>query len=179
MQEIAVANKENSSFCIWHQSVDTKIVEFQGGGPYVFKVHGQVYYRTLNAEPPTFAQLYAVDSMQATEFRRNHPVNEQCSAKILFQIDRFFRQNNRLADTYRMLRDVETQAILNANATACNRTYFGDVGKTYELELHRPREDKLPYICHLTFTANGGAFGDIVQMEDVACCGPSPSEERR
>ncbi|GLV43588.1 uncharacterized protein CBL_20531 [Carabus blaptoides fortunei] len=37
-------------------SMGTKIVEFPGGGPYVFKVHGQVYHRTshvrtLNAEP--------------------------------------------------------------------------------------------------------------------------------
>ncbi|GLV33390.1 hypothetical protein CBL_21367, partial [Carabus blaptoides fortunei] len=103
-------------------SMGAKIVEFPGGGPYVFKVHGQVYHRTshvrtLNAEPPTLAQLYVVDSTQATEFRRNHPANEQCSAQILDQVDRFFRQHNRLADTYRMLRDVETQAILNANAT--------------------------------------------------------------
>lgn len=51
--------------------------------------------------------------------------------------------------------------------SACNRTYYGDIGKTYDLDLHRPREDKLPYICHLTFTASGGNFGDIVQ---VCCC---------
>ncbi|XP_023245577.1 uncharacterized protein LOC106637106 [Copidosoma floridanum] len=46
----------------------------------------------------------------------------------------------------------------------CNRTYYGDVGKTYELELHRPKEDKVPYICRLTFSAPGGELGDIVQM---------------
>lgn len=47
---------------------------------------------------------------------------------------------------------------------ACNRTYYGEVGRTYELELHRPKEDKVPYICHLTFTANGGEFGDLIQV---------------
>lgn len=37
------------------------------------------------------------------------------------------------------------------------------MGKTYDLELHRPKEDKVPYICKLTFSAPGGDFGDIVQ----------------
>lgn len=48
--------------------------------------------------------------------------------------------------------------------SACNRTYYGEVGKAYDLELHRPKEDKLPYICQLTLTAAGGNFGDIVQV---------------
>lgn len=46
----------------------------------------------------------------------------------------------------------------------CNRTYYGNVGLTYNLELHRPKEDKIPYICLLTFTASGGIHGDIVQV---------------
>ncbi|XP_008558829.1 uncharacterized protein LOC103579250 [Microplitis demolitor] len=46
----------------------------------------------------------------------------------------------------------------------CNKTYYGDVGKTYYLELHRPKEDKVPYFCKLTFNAVGGNFGDIVQL---------------
>jgi hypothetical protein len=46
----------------------------------------------------------------------------------------------------------------------CNRTYFGEAGRTYDLELHRPKEDKIPFICHLTFTAGGGEFGDLVQV---------------
>lgn len=49
------------------------------------------------------------------------------------------------------------------NVSACNKTYYGDVGKTYDLELHRPKEDKVPYICKLTFSAPGGDLGDIVQ----------------
>ena len=46
----------------------------------------------------------------------------------------------------------------------CNKTYYGDVGKTYDLELHRPKEDKVPYYCKLTFSAPGGDLGDIVQL---------------
>ena len=51
------------------------------------------------------------------------------------------------------------------SVAACNRTYYGDVGKTYELELHRPREDRLPFICHLTFQAGGEDLGDLVQVQ--------------
>lgn len=41
------------------------------------------------------------------------------------------------------------------------------MGKTYDLELHRPKEDKVPYICKLTFNAPGDDFGDIVQVRAV------------
>jgi hypothetical protein len=51
--------------------------------------------------------------------------------------------------------------------TACNRTYFGDVGRTYELEIRRPREDRLPFVCHLNFTAAGGQWGDLVQVSTI------------
>lgn len=47
---------------------------------------------------------------------------------------------------------------------ACNRTYYGNVGRTYELEIRRPREDRLPFLCHLNFTAAGGELGDLVQV---------------
>lgn len=50
----------------------------------------------------------------------------------------------------------------------CNRTYHGNVGTTYHIELHRPKEEKLPYVCLITFTAAGGASGDIVQV--CMCC---------
>ncbi|XP_013164823.1 PREDICTED: uncharacterized protein LOC106115808 [Papilio xuthus] len=48
--------------------------------------------------------------------------------------------------------------------TPCNRTYMGDVGRTYELEVRRPREDHLPFICNLNFTATGANYGDIIQL---------------
>ncbi|XP_011559939.3 uncharacterized protein LOC105390349 [Plutella xylostella] len=50
------------------------------------------------------------------------------------------------------------------HCTRCNKTYYGDIGRTYELELHRPREDLVPYVCLLTITAAGGVHGDLVQV---------------
>lgn len=52
---------------------------------------------------------------------------------------------------------------------ACNRTYYGEVGTTYEVELHRPKPDKLPFICHLIFTASGGSLGDLIQVSSTHC----------
>lgn len=51
--------------------------------------------------------------------------------------------------------------------SVCNRTWFGDVGKTYEMEIDKPKA--LPFVCHLNFTAPGGSHGDIIQVSDIRC----------
>ncbi|XP_028134740.2 uncharacterized protein LOC114329744 [Diabrotica virgifera virgifera] len=48
--------------------------------------------------------------------------------------------------------------------TVCNRTYYGDVGKTYDLKVLKLSEARYPFLCHLTFTANGQNHGDIIQL---------------
>ncbi|XP_043671206.1 uncharacterized protein LOC122630605 [Vespula pensylvanica] len=48
--------------------------------------------------------------------------------------------------------------------TPCNRTLYGDVGRTYRMEVRRPRKDRLPFLCHLNFTAAGSDLGDLVQL---------------
>uniref|UniRef100_A0A8D8WWG1 Uncharacterized protein n=1 Tax=Cacopsylla melanoneura TaxID=428564 RepID=A0A8D8WWG1_9HEMI len=44
------------------------------------------------------------------------------------------------------------------HCTVCNRTFYGEVDNTYQIQLNKPREQKLPFLCHLTFTANGHVF---------------------
>ncbi|GBM26356.1 hypothetical protein AVEN_239356-1 [Araneus ventricosus] len=100
-----------------------KVVDFSGGGPYIFKVHVQICHRTIhiqsvNDQDPQYAQLYVIDSTQTTEIRVNHPANEKCNIRILDQIYRFFRQHNRLSDTCRMLREVESRIIAESNEQA-------------------------------------------------------------
>lgn len=95
-------------------SMGAKIVEPPGRGPYVFKVHGQTYHKTShlvppNSQKPQYAQLYVIDSTQATSVREQHIANQNCSTEILNQIDRFFRMHNRLAQTYTMMREVEAR----------------------------------------------------------------------
>lgn len=48
----------------------------------------------------------------------------------------------------------------------CNRTYYGNLQTTNYLELPRLRDDRLPFICELNFTAAGGIHGDIIQVEE-------------
>ncbi|XP_058065903.1 uncharacterized protein LOC131215530 [Anopheles bellator] len=48
--------------------------------------------------------------------------------------------------------------------TVCNRTYYGDIGRTYTLTVPPPQWNRLPFLCHLTFTASGHEQGDIVQI---------------
>ncbi|GBN88631.1 hypothetical protein AVEN_186602-1 [Araneus ventricosus] len=101
----------------------TKVVDFSDGGPYVFKVHGQIRHRTshiqsVNGQAPQYVQLYVIDSTQANKIRVNHlPANEQCNLRILDQNDRFFRQHNRWSDTYRVLREVESRVISESKET--------------------------------------------------------------
>ncbi|CAH4033002.1 uncharacterized protein LOC123715729 [Pieris brassicae] len=48
------------------------------------------------------------------------------------------------------------------HCSPCNRTYYGRVGVAYGVALRgAPRA---PFLCHLTFTAGGGAHGDLVQL---------------
>lgn len=46
---------------------------------------------------------------------------------------------------------------------------YGEVGKTYELQIRRPKEDRLPFLCYLNFTAAGQEFGDLVQVYAGKC----------
>ncbi|XP_046402896.1 uncharacterized protein LOC124168676 [Ischnura elegans] len=41
------------------------------------------------------------------------------------------------------------------HCSPCNRTYYGAVGVTLDLEIHRPREDSVPFLCPLTIAAAG------------------------
>ncbi|CAH1129091.1 unnamed protein product [Ceutorhynchus assimilis] len=46
--------------------------------------------------------------------------------------------------------------------TSCNISYYGLVGRTYQLEVKKPPD--LPFLCYLNFTAGGGVFGELVQL---------------
>lgn len=104
-------------------SMGAKIIDVPGRGPYVFKVHGQTYHKTSNLEPSAsqtrqYAQLYVVDSTQALSIRNQHVANINCPPQIVDKIDRFFRQHNRLAQTFHLIREIEERE--NQQAVAAN-----------------------------------------------------------
>ncbi|CAH1638460.1 unnamed protein product [Spodoptera littoralis] len=49
-----------------------------------------------------------------------------------------------------------------AHCSVCNRTYYGRVGVAYAVAVRSA--PRAPFLCHLTFTAGGGAHGDLVQL---------------
>lgn len=56
------------------------------------------------------------------------------------------------------------EKIFLSSFTVCNRTYYGDIGRTYSLQVPPPQWNRLPFLCHITFTASGHEQGDIVQV---------------
>ncbi|XP_042221475.1 uncharacterized protein LOC121865974 [Homarus americanus] len=50
------------------------------------------------------------------------------------------------------------------NCTPCNVTYYGEVGRSYEIDLNETETLQPPFICHMTFVAAGDIFGDLVQL---------------
>ncbi|CAH1738204.1 unnamed protein product [Aphis gossypii] len=49
------------------------------------------------------------------------------------------------------------------SCTACNRTYYGEVGKSYRLSVKKIQKER-PFLCHLSFTASGQEHGDFVEL---------------
>lgn len=43
-------------------------------------------------------------------------------------------------------------------------TYYGEVGRSYELDLFESRNLHPPFVCQLTFVAAGDIYGDLVQI---------------
>ncbi|KAK4874297.1 hypothetical protein RN001_013657, partial [Aquatica leii] len=62
------------------------------------------------------------------------------------------------------IEDCQDRSDEPSNCTPCNLTYYGDVGYTYELEVKRPHDNQIPFLCFLNFTAGGGSLGDLVQL---------------
>ena len=91
-------------------SMGATTVSIPGHGPYVFKVQGQVYHRTshvepINGETPKYAQLYVVDSAQATEQRMSSQGNGRCLPQLMQLLDAEIRKISRFANSYHMMQE--------------------------------------------------------------------------
>lgn len=96
----------------------------QTGGPYCFRIHGQIYTRFNNAAhpsgevPPSYGQLYLVDTEEATQHRSKVKANKKTKPELLKLLDQIVRSNSPHAAAYRMMQDVENEVIAEAVASS-------------------------------------------------------------
>ncbi|XP_023240425.1 uncharacterized protein LOC111638886 [Centruroides sculpturatus] len=48
--------------------------------------------------------------------------------------------------------------------SSCNKTLYGDVNTKYPLRITEPFQRYLPFVCKITFKAEGGEYGDIIEL---------------
>ena len=73
----------------------SKPAHFYAGGPFSFRVQGQVYSMISPAIPdhqsPSYGQLYFVDSAEARQLRVDDPRNEKCESSLFGELDNMIR----------------------------------------------------------------------------------------
>ncbi|XP_051168410.1 uncharacterized protein LOC127286139 [Leptopilina boulardi] len=100
----------NNSFAF--ASMGAKLEIPKGYGPYVFRVHGQVYHNTYALHPDDnenrkYGQLYILDTNDAVLERLKNKCNEKCLSSIMEEIDKLLREINPYAKAFKMMREVE------------------------------------------------------------------------
>lgn len=94
----------------------------QSGGPYCFRIHGQIYTRFNNAahpsgdSPPSYGQLYLVDTEEATRHRSAVPANKKTKPVVLKLLDQIVRANSPHVAAYKMMGEVEKEVTAEALA---------------------------------------------------------------
>ena len=85
-------------------------VSSRAGGPYTYRIHGNVYTLTSNLKSsghPVFSQLFVVDSQTALNERMGRKENDKCRADVMGVLDGMIRRVSPYAAAYNNLREVE------------------------------------------------------------------------
>jgi len=104
--------KYNSCFAF--ASFGAQIQSFKTPGPFVFKIHGQIYHqfgalKNKEDEIPKYAQLYVIDTEEANNFRLKLKSNSSLKKCVLEEIDNFIRENNPFVKLFKNMKDVEAE----------------------------------------------------------------------
>ena len=96
--------KYNNAFAM--TSMGRSLQQMDGGGPYVYKIHGSLFHRigSLLSPPdqsPTFAQLYVYDSDEALNYRMNNPINTGLNRIIMRELQDMLRCNHHGVSLYK------------------------------------------------------------------------------
>lgn len=81
-----------------------------GRGPHVFKIHGQICYKTGSALPnesttPSYGQLFFIDETAAADHRIAHHANSNCDPDLMRFLSRLLRENHEYANSFKFLRE--------------------------------------------------------------------------
>uniref|UniRef100_A0A914V163 Helitron helicase-like domain-containing protein n=1 Tax=Plectus sambesii TaxID=2011161 RepID=A0A914V163_9BILA len=101
-------------------SLGAKLDIPSGRGPYCFKVHGQIYHRIGSLhpntdQPPSYGQLYILDSAIALQERKSNKANEGCLDDTLQQLDQIIRKISPFAEAFQLMHEVEKAEIERAD----------------------------------------------------------------
>ncbi|XP_077174871.1 uncharacterized protein LOC143828370 [Paroedura picta] len=102
-------------------SMDASVAPPPHYGPNCFRIHGAINYHTgtlhpATGEPHKYAQLYILDSLEATRQRLQQPGNEACNPLLLQELCSFMEANNPFAQACKMLYKVEQDCLREALA---------------------------------------------------------------
>ncbi|XP_043469512.1 uncharacterized protein LOC122503140 [Leptopilina heterotoma] len=86
----------------------------KGYGPYVFRIHGQVYHDTCSLHPDDgdnrkYGQLYILDTDEAVMERLNNECNKKCLQLLMTEIDILLRDINIYAKSFKMMKELELE----------------------------------------------------------------------
>ncbi|VDP59461.1 unnamed protein product [Heligmosomoides polygyrus] len=83
----------------------------RGGGPYCYKIHGQVYHfvgalRPAAGVPPQYAQILIMDTEQAAAELAARPLNIDCDSSLFADLHRLLLRVNPYAQSFVMMDEV-------------------------------------------------------------------------
>lgn len=126
-------------------------------GQSAFTVHGQVYHLSCDLAPtdgndPEFAQLYILDSDEATDFRMKAQLRDGCDHGLMRQLSDIIAAINPLAQSFKMMKRVlDEQTIHNEEHTTV--VMMIDRSKKFDRHKHNiPAENEVAAI----FVSNDG-----------------------
>jgi hypothetical protein len=105
-------NIRNYNSGIAFASFGGNILPQRRGGPYCFRVHGQMYHQvgTLHPPdnvPPSYSQLYILEGDQAVEHRLTHTDNQNCRRDTMILLTTILQRVNPYAAAYKHMHEVE------------------------------------------------------------------------
>ena len=109
----------NSMFAVgsFKAKIDYSIL---GRGPYAFKIQGDNYHTSNLAlypdeeQRPEYAQLFFIDTAEATDYRMNIESNQDCDEELVYALDELMRKVNPYFESFKMMHEVYSDEFYRA-----------------------------------------------------------------